>query len=348
MAGRHRPKLLIALSAAVSLYVVVIATLAATDAVAAVHGWPGTIVGSIGLLGVLVFIGAGSSRPSRPRTVTAVTGLIVTIASVGSLLIGVVPFKTGAHSEAGGERTISRSPSSSLESDHRGAAGQPSSAKPSPTPRPSATGVATSNEDSCGPTAAQHPPPPVQVCVVYWCKGDVVLPDGEADPRHIQIKVRPQIINNSAHTLSIDIGKPAAVRLLVRSAELPALWGPPPRTKSAGDRPVLVSWNGSELWAVPPNVNHDAAPTPSGFYTGFATSWTATSIAPGSSYFSPLTQRANGQPNQTGDLVFQLPVNSQGEVEIFGLAVITRTAQPIVLAVAPRTQWPQPSQPSSF
>jgi len=62
---------------------------------------------------------------------------------------------------------------------------------------------------------------------------------------------------------------------------------------SAGDKPVLVTWDGEQLWAVLPNVNGDATVAANGYYTGFVTKWQATSLVSGGSYFNPLTFDAN-------------------------------------------------------
>ena len=218
-------------------------------------------------------------------------------------------------------------------------------AKTAPVPR----SRLLSNSDTCGPEAqVSHPLPDVQLNVVYWCKGEVFLPNGTWDKAHIQVKLRPRIINNSAHSITIGIGKPATIRLLVKSAQLPSGWDPPPNTASGGDKPVLVTWDGEQLWAVPPNVNGDATAAANGYYTGFATKWQATSLVSGGSYFNPLTYDANRQPDRNGDLVFQLPLDSRGRVEIVGLAVVTPSPSPTVLAVAQQIDWPASSEPSSF
>jgi len=65
---------------------------------------------------------------------------------------------------------------------------------------------------------------------------------------------------------------------------------------SAGDKPVLVTWDGEQLWAVLPNVNGDATVAANGYYTGFVTKWQATSLVSGGSYFNPLTFDANRHP----------------------------------------------------
>jgi hypothetical protein len=206
-----------------------------------------------------------------------------------------------------------------------------------------------SASDACGePALVSRPLPSVHPCVVYWCKGQVYLPDGTEDHHHLQIKLRPRISVNSMQPVAIGIGNPSALRLLVRSNALPGDWGAPARTRAAGDRPVLVQWNGQQVWAVPPNVNGDAQPTAGQYYSGFATDWHATSVGHGSSYFSPLVYGADHRPDEQGDLVFQLPVDASGKVDVVGFAVVTPVAHPVVLAVAPRSSWPAPSDPGSF
>ena len=161
--------------------------------------------------------------------------------------------------------------------------------------------------DKCGPDAVNAPLPPVQVCVNFWCRGDVFNQDGTADKAHAQIKIRPRIINNGASALQVDIRPPSAIRLIVSESHMPGSWGPPPLTAAAGDRPVIVTYSGQQFWAIPPNVPHDATAAANGYYTGFSTFWAATVIEAGGSVFKPLRRNADQSPIQEGDLVFQVP-----------------------------------------
>ncbi|WP_433353329.1 hypothetical protein ACQPYV_22725 [Micromonospora saelicesensis] len=215
-----------------------------------------------------------------------------------------------------------------------------------------APGIAVSSGTGCPKPDPTDPSlPPVEVKVVYWCKGDVFTKKGEKDPANIQIKLRPRLVNNTSSSLSISIGKPSAVRLLVTGKQIDQRWSPPPLTKANGDRPILVNCNGQTYWAIPPNVPHDASKTNAGYYTGFSTSWSGSSLSPGGSYWKPLRIDSAGTPTKEGNLVFQVPTDSKGEVIIYGLAVIDEKRRSTILGLAVMSnpeQWGPALHPAAF
>ena len=161
-----------------------------------------------------------------------------------------------------------------------------------------------------------------------------------------------KIDNYGTDELNISIEKPSPIRLVVNSGALPGGWNPPPATAEAGDAVVPVFWSGHQYWAVPPNVNGDAYPTPSGYYTGLATSWHAETIQKGSSYFAPLEDDPRylpeKRPKQDGDLVFQVPLDANGAVPVIGLAYVSTADPMVIINLVPFEYWPKPSDPSSF
>lgn len=222
--------------------------------------------------------------------------------------------------------------------------------EPSPD-SPSPPAIALSSTDLCPPADPTDPALlPAEICVVYWCKGPVLDPDGQLVADQAQLKIRPRIINNSPDSLPIGIGNPSPLRLLVTAKDVAARWMPPRRTQAAGDRPILVEWNGQTYWGIPPNQPQDAYPTPVGLYTGYATVWDGTALGPGQSYFKPRRPRPGGGGIREGDLVFQLPLDSNGDVFVAGLAIVrfdSDGSQQLV-AIAPRNEWPQPLHPNEF
>ncbi|QLY30400.1 hypothetical protein H0264_35645 [Nocardia huaxiensis] len=195
--------------------------------------------------------------------------------------------------------------------------------------------------------------PDVEICVAYWCVGRFHAPDGVnwIEGRG-QIKLRPRIINNSAHAIDISITAMSALRLLVATPLDPATWWmPPPITASAGDRPIKLSFEGQTYWAVPPNAPRDAVQIdlPNNMYTydGFATSWYDTELGPGQTAFKPLRKDADGRPIQEGNLVFNVPVATQ-DVGLKGLVLVDRNDPTTVLAFIDKEKWPAPADLNSF
>ncbi|MCA1606248.1 MAG: hypothetical protein LC775_12430, partial [Acidobacteria bacterium] len=118
---------------------------------------------------------------------------------------------------------------------------------PSGVPVPSNTGCPLPD-----PTDPQLPS--VEIKVVYWCKGDVLIDDDQLDNENYQIKVRPRLVNNTASSMNISVSSPSTIRLLVTGKQMDERWSPPPLTKKLGDQPILVTCNGGTFWAIPPNA----------------------------------------------------------------------------------------------
>ncbi len=205
--------------------------------------------------------------------------------------------------------------------------------------------TASQRPEGCGaPALATAGPADVDICVVYWCNGEVRSRiTGEIDPTQIQYKIRPKIFNEDPdHPLNIALTAPSPLRLIVDSALLPQHWDPPPLTAAAGDAVLPFFQDGHQYWAVPPNANREAYQVGS-WYTGFATVWDDTEIAPGQIYFKKLRLSEDGVTNkQEGDLVFQVPKNADGSApHVIGLAYVTITDDHVASrrAMAP---WPFP------
>jgi hypothetical protein len=181
--------------------------------------------------------------------------------------------------------------------------------------------------------------PDYQLCVINWCQGIVVFPNGSVDESRIQIKLRPRIFNNTAKPLDVTIWKPSALRLLVASSDLPDSWRPPPTTAAQGDAPSLVEVDGQKYYAIAPDLPKDVdLPTDrtKPAEVGFASFWSEAFIPP-NSFWPPSTHRdANGNLDQDGDLVFQLPAKTvSNNATVGGLALLDRNDTAKVLAFAP-------------
>ena len=188
------------------------------------------------------------------------------------------------------------------------------------------------------PNASDKKVPDYLLCVMNWCQGDVFFPDGALDSTRIQIKLHPRVINNTSDTLDISIWKPAALRLLVSSSDLPGSWRPPPATAKEADEPYTVQYDNQTYWAVAPNVPHDIDQMV-GPVTGFASFWDLDAVPP-NSMAPPLTYWENGRVVQQGDLVFQLAARtSTNNADILGLALIDRRDPTRVLALAKFDDW---------
>ena len=216
---------------------------------------------------------------------------------------------------------------------------------------PTTTLVSTGAEGDC---PAQDPTtspdlPSIELCVVFWCTGTAVTPDGQIATDQIQYKLRPRIVNNSDNAVSIAIGKPATLRLLVKGPEVPQRWSPPPRTRHADDTPLLVSWKGSKYWAVAPNLPGDVGTT--GYmhvkedgreyterFQEFATYWDGNVLAGHQVYWHPLVQDSTGKGVRQGDLVFSVPKND--DTKVFGLALLTENGGTLtVIQVTGKADW---------
>ncbi|MET9290186.1 hypothetical protein [Nocardia beijingensis] len=233
-------------------------------------------------------------------------------------------------------------------STERGPAGAASTTPPEDTLFP------ISPDTPChSPTATTTQLPDVEICVAYWCVGKFHAPDGVGwiEGRG-QIKLRPRIINNSAQAIDLSITPASAIRLLVATSTAPDVWWqPPPVTAAAGDKPVIVTYEGRKYWAVPPNAPRDAVKIelPGNQYTfdGFATSWYETELAPGQTAYKPLRHGPDGNAVQEGNLVFNVPVATQ-DVGLKGLAVVDRDDPSRVVAFVDKKDWPAPADLNSF
>jgi hypothetical protein len=193
---------------------------------------------------------------------------------------------------------------------------------------------------------------------VYWCIGASFGPDGALAADEIQYKMRPHIVNNSASAVSISIGKPSTLRLLVVGAAIPDRWKPPPATVVAGDKPVLVMWKGNQYWAIAPNAPGDAAIssahttvengiTYSVKEQEFATYWDGKLLAGNSVYWHPLRQQPDGKGVREGDLVFAVP--KAPDTVVFGLAILAYdNGKPTVIQVAEKANWLYQVNENSF
>jgi hypothetical protein len=277
-------------------------------------------------------------RAKRPRLRDRVTSLPLAVGVGSMLLVSVVL--------VGSARPQLRPPSPRVTSDQTA---QPSS----PTPAPP-SGLPISSTGGCPlPDPTDPSLPSVEVKVIYWCKGDVFTSDGQVDPKNFQIKLRPRLVNNTASPVSIYIKNPSTLRLLVTGKQIDQRWSPPPRTTKAGDRPILVVCNGATFWAIPPNVPNDATLAGSaGYYTGFVTwGWDGVTLGPGSAYFKPLRHNPNGTPVYEEDLVFQVPLDDDGQARIYGLALLDPQRGNSLLGVAlfgNSEQWGEQLAPTAF
>jgi hypothetical protein len=214
--------------------------------------------------------------------------------------------------------------------------------------------------DPLGPCPKPDPTDPrlpsAEVRVVYWCKGSVLAADGTLDKSQVQIKLRPRILNNTSEVIDTSISNPSAIRLLVTGKQVDVRWRAPQKTARAGDRPSIVECNGGTFWAIPPNVPGDAKVVagPDGIrsYDGFATIWGGVdSVGAGQSLYFPLRRNLTGSVIQEGDLVFQLPVEDDGSIRIYGLALVERRAGGSVLGLArfgEPAEWGERVDPTSF
>ncbi|HZV26975.1 MAG TPA: hypothetical protein VFG00_11870, partial [Acidothermaceae bacterium] len=285
----------------------------------------------------------------------AVVAVVLALVGIPLAAIGDVPVVGGwlhlseHNTSDAGPGTPAASPS--LATPPAGSVAPTSASHATPTPSTKqALGEPISIADTCGPPTGLGAPalPTAQICVIYWCRGDVLTLADEVDPSNIQVKIRPRILNNSTAPLDISISRPSRLRLLVQGSSIPTLWSPPPATKRAGDKPVLVTYDGQQYWGLPPNVPGDAVGTTDGqMFTGFATFWDGKALGPGQSYFKPVRYTGAGDAIREGDLVFQVPAtNGQTVGPVVGLALLAPDGS--VAAFQPQSLWPPSADPTSF
>lgn len=229
------------------------------------------------------------------------------------------------------------------------------SASSSPNAPDPETGSLTRDGHCNPPNPSDWKIPDYELCVIAWCRGIVVFPNGSIDESRIQVKVRPRITNNTGSPVDVTIWKTSALRLLVRSSDMPDSWEPPKETAKLSDTPYLVLANdGQQYWAVAPNIPKDVDlpdDTTKPTEIGFATFWSASSIAHDSAY-PPLTQGydENGRLDQDGDLVFQLPATTaSNHADFVALVLVDRAKDPTkILATAWFQDWGPKQDPNSF
>jgi hypothetical protein len=226
---------------------------------------------------------------------------------------------------------------------------------PGTTPAPTATKsadplanqAALGSYEACGPEAiVSRPLPKAEICVIYWCKGEVFSTTGRLSRTSLQIKLRPKITNNSDHALDVRVGQPSSILLLVSDKDARRRWEPPPLTERSGLRPRLLQVNGNSYWAIPPNVNGDATSAGNGYYTGFMSTWYESSIAPGSSFLET-GKNGDGSLVHRNNLVFQLPMDKDGNIHPVAVVLVDRRTG-AVLALQSFDHWGRPSEPQSF
>lgn len=203
---------------------------------------------------------------------------------------------------------------------------------------------------------SQFKPEEAEICVTAWCQGTVYRLDGLEAADQATIKLRPRVINGSGGPIDLSIGRFSALRLLVSAPTLPGAWQPPPNTAAAEDHPIEVSWEGQTYWAIPPDLpeHPPIVQTSMGSqYTRFVTIWDGAILESGQAYYKPIRHEGN-DPNrpvvQEGDLVFSVPMNNDGSVKLFGLALVKRENDSTrVVTVSRRSSdWPASQTPSSF
>lgn len=265
----------------------------------------------------------------------------IAVCIVGGYLLATYTDASGLLEKMSGspQPTTAAQPTGSTSISPPSATPTPSS---SPTPTPTQTletfQVAGMGQSCPVPNPSDFVLPDVEICVVMWCEGVTYELDGTPQTNQRQIKLKARIVNNSNTPVDISISKASAMRLLVSESRLPGSWKPPQKTLAAGDRPILVEWSGSgskqKYWALPPNVYADSYLTPANVYTGFFTKWEPPILGSGESYYRPLSKDFDPAYSD-GNLVFQVPVGSQ----IYGLAVVDKSAPSRVVGVSPYSDW---------
>ena len=214
----------------------------------------------------------------------------------------------------------------------------------------SSPGGAIVSDTSCDPVnPSDKQIPDYELCVTAWCYTRVLFPNGAIDRSQTGIKLHPRITNNSQKPLDISITKPSALRLLVRSSDLPYVWEPPPETAAAGDAPFTVTYLGQTYWAIPPNLHRDLTYPPGAREIGFVTWWNGLDVLPPNSILPPPTSyRPDGTAIQQGDLVFHVPEKTlTNGATVIGLALLNKKTRE-VLALARFEDWGQRKNPNDF
>lgn len=158
--------------------------------------------------------------------------------------------------------------------------------------------------------------------IVRWCALPAVR--GQA-----QFKLQLQIYNKGKHTLGIKLEH---LRLIVAHFN-ESKWTPP---APVNERPFETTYDGEQVWAIPPNAEDAADPNPlpgePDNYT-FATHWGQTQLAPGG-VFNPSFH--------VGDLVFYvpyLPYDREGIAtrnDVLGMAYVYEGE---IVVMCPKRRW---------
>jgi len=291
-------------------------------------------------------MGATKKAGKKPITLKVVLGVLT---AVTALIAASVALVNAFH---GGDGGVESKPSTSVSvgngscvvtGDHNANIQCPITAPSSTAGAAPAVGTLSTAAGCGGEPVAQHPLPKAEICVVYWCKGEII---GARSGQMAQIKLRPKVTNNSDTALDVRTSEPSAFLLLVGGAHADKRWLPPPKTAASTLHPRRVSVNGVQYWGLPPNVTGDFSSTSSGYYTGFGSTWDQTSVAPGSSYLAVGTN-ADGSLVHHGNLVFEVPTDATGEMHPVGLALVNRNTGG-VLAFQAFADWGKPSAPELF
>jgi hypothetical protein len=290
----------------------------------------GLILGLVALAGAVILYRRRHFGVSRRGLTLVGTAFVMAAILLG---LSVVTPREGDSGTGGGGTSATESSSSS------------STPITSASPSASPTAAAINLSQPCNPPDPTDPVlPDVEICVVYWCKSPFLGADGIPVPGQSQVKIRPRIINNTSDSIDISLDAPTTLRLLTRSRAIDERWAPPPLTAAAGDAPFVVEWEGQNYWAIPPNLPRDATPVAGGMWSGYATIWDGQTIEPGNSYYKPLRFRGDG-PVQEGDLVFQVPTEPDGTIDVLGFAVVV---DGVVRGVAESSDWPEPVHATTF
>lgn len=168
--------------------------------------------------------------------------------------------------------------------------------------------------------------PKLTLKVVYWC----ALPTPFQNQAQFKFKIR---VTNTGRT-PLDLSQ-THWRLLLTSFAVKR-WVPP-RIGQPTERPLVITYGGRHVWAVPANANRAYDFDANTGYAGFATHWDVPSyLAPGRSFFDAAKKR--------GDLAYYVPATSatideNGNLVLHGFIGLAYVHDGRVIALAPRKQW---------
>lgn len=199
----------------------------------------------------------------------------------------------------------------------------------------------------CGPPDPTVPAKRrAQICVLYWCRGDVFTVRGELVRSQFQLKIRALVSNYSDSAIDISTDKPSRIRLLVAGGGIDRRWNPRKKTLAYGDRPLLVPYQGRQYWAIAPNrpgteVEGDQ------YWTGFLTTWGGPRSLGSHENYGVFSRKPHN-----GNLVFQVPLDGTNEeplANVLGIALLEYDHKtPRVLTIDFASDWPDSQAPTSF